>query len=69
MPVGPEVPESIALVMMKAFWEDTRGITKIQIRKHIQLGEKSQMLGVCMICTATCLSGAKIGMENIRLVQ
>ena len=64
MRVGPEVPEPIALGMMKSFWENTRGTTTIQIRKHILWGKKSQMPGVCMICTATCGSGARIGMDT-----
>ncbi len=69
MCVGPEVPEPIALGMMKAFWENTLGTETIQIRKHILWGKKSQMPGVCMICTATCGSGAKIAIKAIRLVQ
>jgi hypothetical protein len=35
MRVGPEVPESIVLGMMKNFWENTLGTETIQIRKHM----------------------------------
>ncbi len=69
MRVGPEVLEPIALGMTKAFWEDTRGTETIQIRKHMLWGKKSRMPGVCMTCTATCGSGARIGMKTLRRVQ
>ena len=50
-------------------WVITPGTTRTLETRHILLAVRSRMRGVCMTCTATCLSGVRTGTAITRAVR